>query len=116
MNEYYHWVDENVPAAYGKCAAVTLNMQQMFPELERVRGHYCCWVWGRREHWWLVAPDGAIIDPTASQFPSKGNGEYIPWQEGAEEPTGICMNCGDYVYSDLFCSKRCEVIVMADYR
>ena len=67
----------------GRCAEATLAMAAVFPELTRVRGHYLCWVWGEREHWWLVEPNGEIVDPTADQFPSKGGGVYVPWDEAS---------------------------------
>ena len=106
---YQSWISANVPAAYGACAEVTLAMQTAFPELTRVRGFYHCPVWGAREHWWLVTADGQIIDPTASQFPSRGGGRYEPWREGQREPTGMCPNCGGYCYDgDYCCSEECS--------
>jgi hypothetical protein len=84
-------------------------MVAVFPELRRVRGHYYCPIWGERAHWWLVAPDGLIVDPTAAQFPSLGGGEYVEWEEGREEPTGICPQCGDHVYGGgTCCSEDCH--------
>lgn len=110
-NEYINWIDEHVPdyaAAYGKCGDVTVQMREAFPELLRVRGHYYCPVWGRREHWWLTTADGEIVDPTARQFPSGGIGLYEPWDESQPEPTGVCPNCGDYIYGGgEVCGSRC---------
>ena len=105
----------------GRCAEVTLAMVQMFPELRRVRGHYCCPVWGIREHWWLVAPGGEIVDPTARQFPGGGLGTYREWREGAEEPVGRCLNCGAYCFpstmvTDCLCSDVCRVAVEASFQ
>jgi hypothetical protein len=59
------------------------------PTLTLVRGHYLDPIWGEQEHWWCVKPDGTVVDPTAKQFPSKGNGVYIPFN-------GIvtCAECG----------------------
>lgn len=110
---YEEWVQANVDQTYGKCAEVTLAMQKVFPELVRVRGCYMCPIWGERLHWWLVTPDGKIIDPTASQFPSKGAFEYVPLEEGAEEPCGICANCGEPSYASkgggsTVCSDVCS--------
>lgn len=87
-------------------------MQAAFPELKRVRGHYICPVWGEREHWWLVAPDGSIVDPTRDQFPSRGEFEYVELPADAEEPIGMCANCGGYSYAskgggDTVCSDAC---------
>jgi hypothetical protein len=106
---YAEWIKANVEDdGYGKCAEVTLAMAAEFPELRRVRGHYFCSSWGMRSHWWLLAPDGSVIDPTAAQFPSRGVGIYFKWNEGDEEPTGKCANCGEYVYGvNSFCSDEC---------
>ena len=93
---YQDWIDQ-VPETYGTCEEVTKEMQKEFPELRRVRGHYFCWTWGEREHWWLVDEiNDCIIDPTKDQFPSKGTGTYEEWN--GPEPTGKCPNCGEYCY------------------
>lgn len=106
---YANWITENVHNnGYGQCKEITEAMAGAFPELVRVRGHYYCWSWGEREHWWLVDPGGKIIDPTAAQFPSHGAGQYVEWNEGDREPTGMCPNCGDNCYDgDSCCSERC---------
>lgn len=101
---YQEWIEENVPDSYGACREVTKDMQKEFPELRRVRGHYYCWVWGKREHWWLE--DGEVIDPTASQFPSKGKGRYEEWQ--GLEPTGKCPNCGEYCFEGEQVHQHCH--------
>lgn len=107
--EYAEWITENVKDCLGMCSTWTAKLMYEFPELTRVRGHYLCWGWGEREHWWCVAPDGSIVDPTAAQFPSKGHGEYVPLPENAPEPTGMCPDCGEYVYDgNTFCSTACE--------
>ena len=109
---YLDWIEANVPKTYGKCAEMTQRMADAFPELTRVRGHYDCSVWGLRAHWWLTL-DGKIIDPTASQFPSKGTGSYMPFS--GPEPSGICANCGESVYDgDYCCSKPCRDRVIRD--
>ena len=106
--EYAAWIAENVTETYGTCCEITERMAAAFPNLTRIRGHYYCWSWGERAHWWLV--DGEeIVDPTAAQFPSKGCGEYVPWVEGSPEPTGYCPNCGGTVYDgNTCCSERCH--------
>lgn len=108
MNAYQTWIDQHYPtrkAATCKCAEATEAMCEEFPELARVRGHYDCWAWGMREHWWCVTPDGAIVDPTARQFPSEGSCQYIAFNESGPEPTGKCPNCGGYCYdNDTCCS------------
>lgn len=106
--EYQQWITDNVTDAYGTCAEVTQKMQLAFPELFRVRGHYFCLVWGERAHWWLETEDGEIVDPTVSQFPSGGMGEYEQWIEGDQEPSGVCPNCSSYCYDgDTCCSEKC---------
>lgn len=108
---YQSWIEAHYPtqeSAYGHCDDATLAMQAAFPELRRIRGHYYCFTWGPRTHWWLITEAGEIIDPTAIQFPSEGHGEYEPWLEGAEEPSGKCPECGGYVYGGgTVCSEAC---------
>jgi hypothetical protein len=112
---YTEWIETYQGQVYGMCASLTQQMIEAFPELKRVRGHYLDPVWGRREHWWCVAPDGSIVDPTKSQFPSKGMGPYKEHVEGTPEPTGKCHNCGDYCYNGhSFCSLECEKDTMMD--
>jgi hypothetical protein len=108
--KYSEWITKNITEAYGKCKEMAEEMAKIFPELTIVRGHYYCMVWGEREHWWLVDEQGHIVDPTAAQFPTKGNGEYVPWDEGAPEPTGMCPNCGEYCYDGNYCcSESCSI-------
>ena len=113
MSAYDEWMISNAfdneIVVFGRCAEVTDAMVVAFPELRRVRGHYLCPFWGRRAHWWCVAPGGEIVDPTAAQFPSKGEGAYVPWVEGSPEPTGKCMNCGEETFHGAnFCCEKCE--------
>jgi hypothetical protein len=110
LRDYQKWIDANASEARGKCAEVTKAMHERFPELNRVRGYYYCFAWGKRAHWWLVDARGNVIDPTASQFPSKGNGEYMPWDETQAEPTGRCFNCGEFCYNnETCCSESCGI-------
>lgn len=112
LDKYQNWIEQNAPKgsdAYGKCAETTERMIKAFPELKRIRGHYYCYIWGERTHWWLQDQDGSIVDPTATQFPSGGNGHYEAWDESKPEPTGICPNCGDYCYNGSnCCSENCS--------
>lgn len=105
---YSKWIAENVAAdPRGQCKEVTEHMSVAFPELRRIRGHYVCPTEGRLPHWWLIGSDGTIIDPTKAQFTSGGAGAYEP-HEGPE-PTGTCLNCGEYVYGErTFCDDRCQ--------
>jgi hypothetical protein len=115
--KYAMWVAANVTGdGLGRCAEITQQMAKAFPELRRERGHYLCHTWGEREHWWLLDPEDHIVDPTAAQFPSRGTGMYIPWEEGQEEPTGRCLNCGEYCYGQrTFCSSACENAAVSEF-
>ncbi len=93
--------------AYGACERVCRAMKDKFNELELIRGHYYCTNWGRREHWWLKAPDGEMLDPTAIQFPSKGFGDYEELAKDTPEPTGKCPNCGEYCYNNEQVHSEC---------
>ncbi len=80
------------------------------PELIPVRGYYYDAYHGQREHWWAKTPDGEIVDPTAAQFTSNGNGIY-------EEFNGMveCAECGKEMAEEdagyhgnyAFCSTSC---------
>ena len=111
ITKYQQWIAENVDGnGYGQCLEVTLQMQHAFPELQRIKGHYYCAIWGERCHWWLQTADGEVVDPTAMQFPSKGTGVYVPLCSDEPEPIGRCVNCGEYCYNDPnFCSSSCEL-------
>jgi hypothetical protein len=110
MNLYHDWIKRNVDDPLGQCRHFCELMKKEFPELTMVRGHYICWSWGRRQHWWLTTPDGEIVDPTVDQFPHPHLGDYEPWIEGSPEPTGTCMNCGEQVFAPRhsICSDKCE--------
>jgi|WetSurMetagenome_2_1015567.scaffolds.fasta_scaffold31626_9 hypothetical protein len=98
-------------------------MNKVFPELKVVRGHVMDLQWGRRSHWWLETPTGAIVDPTKSQFPCVI--EYEPWTPESLVRLGRCVNCGgdiwravaslDEVHQESVCGPGCEAILMAEY-
>lgn len=115
--KYVAWIARRVPnrlTAQGQCELISAEMAEAFPELTRVRGHYYCPYWGERAHWWLKTDEGQIIDPTCSQFPSDGNGEYVEWNEGDPEPTGKCPNCGEFCFDGgTCCSESCHVEYVA---
>ena len=73
----------------GKCKELVEEVVSTDPMLEVVRGHYICPFWGEQEHWWAEKPDGKVVDPSAKQFPSKGKGEYIPFDGMVN-----CAECG----------------------
>jgi hypothetical protein len=97
----------------GKCREMSEELCRQDPTLTLVRGHYHCPAWGEQPHWWCVRPDGTVVDPTARQFPSKGAGEYVPFD-------GIvsCAECGKEMKEEeadidgnyAFCSYRCHGI------
>lgn len=93
----------------GMCSSATKEMLGAFPELTRVRGWVHDAFVGRREHWWLTAPDGSVVDPTVDQFP--GVYEYEPLDEANPPPlrSGSCMDCGASVFDGAtFCDAECE--------
>ena len=121
MLEVYHtWINAYVASqpngfVRGKCDEATKLMVDAFPELRRVAGFAHVW-WGRDQHWWCLAPDGTIVDPTASQFPG-GLADYeeLDLEKDRERiPTGVCMHCGEEVYGGkLFCGDACERATLA---
>ena len=95
----------------GMCASATDTMVKAFPELRQVRGHY-----DGIAHWWCVAPDGSIVDPTAEQF--LPGGAYVEYH--GPDPLGKCMYCGDYVWQNIgaggsACSVECYNELAAEY-
>lgn len=107
IDSYLQWIAEHVgPDPHGQCKEITERMAAAFPELRRVRGHYVCPSEGPQPHWWMITPDGMVLDPTKEQFASQGQGAYEP-HEGPE-PTGTCLNCGALVYGETsFCNSDC---------
>jgi hypothetical protein len=107
---YAQWIEAQA-WGQGMCAEATYAMIAAFPELRRVRGHvFLAGTDKSPAHWWCVAPDGAIVDPTKHQFPNLVG--YEEWVEGEEEPVGRCCNCGGYIfassgYTHTVCSDAC---------
>ena len=116
------WLHGNNP--YTRCREAVVAIVAAFPELEKVPGHVLCPApWGQRVHWWAKAPDGTIVDPTASQFPAIL--AYEAWTPGAECIMGSCYSCGDDIYRPVWdlenppprestCSVACEKAAHAD--
>ncbi len=98
--EYADWVADyskrHDGALLGQCEDAVKRMVEAFPELTIVRGHVFVMRWGQRAHWWCVAPDESVVDPTAKQFPMIL--AYEPWIPGTPVRVGKCMNCGDEIY------------------
>jgi hypothetical protein len=112
VSEYQAWIDTKYPtqaSAYGKCYEATTAMVSAFPELRRVRGQVITVLWGERDHWWCVAPNGSVVDPTKRQFPAVLR--YMPWDESKGEPPQRrkCPDCGDEHHGeDDFCDDSCR--------
>lgn len=95
----------------GKCKEMSEALVAKDSSLTLVRGHYICPYWGSQAHWWTIKQDGTVVDPTAKQFPSKGIGEYVPFNGFVE-----CAQCGkeiteeeaDFASNYAFCSYRCQ--------
>ena len=113
------WIEAYLERHHGKvlgrCKEACQEMAKAFPDLRIARGHVYC-VWGQRGHWWLVDRDGAVVDPTASQFP--GIFEYDEWEPGKEVRVGKCMECGEEIWRSVqtldehpgvvsFCDENC---------
>lgn len=114
---YRRWIDDYVESVGGdvlqRCASATIEMQRDFPELKRVRGHVLVptpdYPGGIKKwpHWWLETEDGILVDPTAAQFPE--GCDYAPWDEAKGDPTGKCLDCGEYTFNGhSFCNDNCE--------
>ena len=113
--KYAQWILEYVIGedhfVRGKCAAATLGMVKAFPELKRVAG-FAHVEWGSDQHWWCVAPDGTVVDPTSSQFPRKIRYEQLDLDNPVTKsriPTGKCPECGKHVFNnESFCGDSCS--------
>ncbi len=110
------YVAEREGRILGQCRPAAEAMHAAYPELRITRGHVVVLGWGIRGHWWLTAPDGAVVDPTASQFP--GVLHYAEWTPGEEVRIGKCMECGEEIWAALesldepppvkrFCNDNC---------
>lgn len=118
---YADWITAYLavtPVVRGQCAAATAWMQQSFPELRRTCGFVTDAREHRAEHWWCVAPDGSIVDPTASQY--FGIETYEEYRAGMPTRVGKCADCGEYIwgvdgsalYGGGFCNEACATRFM----
>ncbi len=103
---------------YGKCKEYVDFIAERINGLQKVRGFYHCPIWGKRQHWWLEDSCGNILDPTVSQFPSGGMGEYEEYDyEIHKTPIGRCINCGELVFENKVgrdaCDERCYSAIVA---
>ena len=111
MNKYQQWIENYEGDIYRKCKEVSLEMQQVFPELRIAKGLATIIEDDKQyQHQWLVSPEGDIVDPTAKQW--IGIYHYQEITEEDPKPIGKCMNCGNWVFSDqsssVFCSTECQ--------
>jgi len=97
------WIDSRYPdygSAVGKCAEASHAMAQAFPRLRVTNGEV--WLAGCGEprlHWWCVAPDGEVIDPTAKQFSHTPAYIEIDQDHPARNyERARCPNCGEAFY------------------
>ena len=116
MDKYQDWINTNYPTPqYARlaCAEATLEMQEVFPELTRVRGLASVeelggWPATKTPHWWMKTESEEIVDPTAHQYPTR----ILSYEEADESkgpPTGKCPNCGNLCHNnDYLCSKKCD--------
>lgn len=115
-SQYRAWIDDYVEKhgghVRGLCQGAASAMAKEFPELKVVRGYV-----GFSAHWWCTAPDGSIVDPTASQFGKPEPEAYRPFDEELAHtlPNGKCMNCGEYLYYGASaCSLHCVKAILQD--
>jgi hypothetical protein len=116
MDRYEEWIKSkyNRDTACGLCAEAVKLMKAEYPELEITNGFVEDAFWGKREHWWLKTPDGAVIDPTKAQFPAIISYEEVDNSHPVRNyPRGRCANCGEMYYvgkdynDNTVCSSKC---------
>ena len=114
-SKYFAWIEKHYPtpeSATLQCKEASLKMAKRFSELKRVRGMvHVKEPHGlpptKSPHFWLIAEDNSIVDPVVHQYPL-GVVKYVPINETLGDPTGKCMNCGDFCYKGYnVCSKKC---------
>ena len=96
----------------GQCKKLVDSLIKEDSTLMPIRGYYHCPFWGKQAHWWAVTPKGEIVDPSARQFPSKGKGEYEPFNGIVE-----CSECKKELREEeamfdgqyAFCSTKCNM-------
>lgn len=122
--KYAEWIAAYVAAqpnqyVRGHCHKATRAMVEAFPELRRAAG-FVFVTWGREEHWWCVAPDSTIVDPTQAQFEAVFEYEELDLDDPKTRervPIGKCMNCGDETYPSsleaCMCSRECALSFQA---
>jgi hypothetical protein len=120
--KYVEWIKayvaKNNDFVRGKCQEACSEMRLEFPELRAAAG-FAHVTWGRDQHWWCVAPDGTIVDPTKAQFQFAVVLQYeeLDLNDPSTRdliPSGICPNCGGECYGgESLCSPSCERAYLA---
>jgi hypothetical protein len=119
---YSEWIKKNYStyqSALANCQSACKAMVKEFPELKITNGFAHFLTCGPRAHWWLIAPDGSIVDPTAHQFPDYLGSPIMHYEEIDDDhdarkyPQQRCMNCGEYYYQKpelkgVMHTKQCE--------
>ncbi len=104
--------DEGYKRYRGQCHRLAVKACELDPTLTLVRGHYWCPFWNTEEpHWWTQRQGGTVYDPARLQFPSRGSGEYTPFNGMVS-----CAECGKEVAEEnadidgnyAFCSHICH--------
>lgn len=114
------WIEkrQRCESPRNQCSRWTSELVAQFPELTRTRGHVVYPDGRRIEHWWTVATDGSIVDPTVAQF--KPGFTYEPLPADALEPIGKCLWCGSYVWPPRItrdaCSDECYDSLVKEYQ
>lgn len=119
---YASWITDYISRQRGNivgmCRIACEDMRNEFPELVLTAG----FVVPGGEHFWLTAPDGSVVDPTALQFTRIE--EYRPFKPGDEVQVGRCMNCGWEIYRSVqtldgprlsVCSDECNDELIKEY-
>jgi hypothetical protein len=107
-------------SSHGSCGHFTKIFAERFKELTRVPGFYFA-PGGKSshgEHWWLTDPKGNIVDPTADQFPSQGNGVYVAYDPKVHKVAkGRCPGCGVTLFAFQWkpCSPECSEDIAAEW-
>lgn len=112
---YDKWIATNVSDPFGTCQQWTWAMVETFPTLRPARGWYHEIGGPSHCHWWCVAPDGEIVDPTRHQFDLAG--DYQEITDPNDLPTGACLGCGGPTFhGDQMCCGACAEEVAESFQ
>lgn len=91
MDKYQKWIENFLVSdneIHGMCRSVCELMQKDFPELV-LHGGYVLTDLGTDLHYWLVSPDGEVVDPTEEQFGGLQPEDYF--DSGLSDPVEILL-------------------------